>query len=70
MKNVNIYLFNIAELDERNSMRFESIRADYYDKKNLLKRINEIHNIKGRKPNYDDLNRPDLRNFFLDEAKI
>ena len=68
MKNVNNYLFNVAELEERNMMRFESIRIDYYDKKDLLKSINNIHKIKGRKPNFDDLNRQ-LQVFFLDEAK-
>ena len=30
MKNVNNYLFNAAELDERNNLRFESIRQDYF----------------------------------------
>ena len=30
MKNVNNYLFNGAELDERNSLRFDSIRNDFF----------------------------------------
>lgn len=29
MKNVNNFLFNVAELEERNKMRFESIKQDY-----------------------------------------
>jgi len=29
IKNVNNYLFDIAELEERNNLRFEQIRQDY-----------------------------------------
>ena len=67
MKNVNNYLFNPAELEERNSLRFDSIRHDYYEKKELLDMANKLKSSK-KKPHYDDLNRQ-LQTFFLEEAK-
>lgn len=39
MKNVNNYLFDVAELEERNSLRFSKIRQDYDEIKDLLKKI-------------------------------
>ncbi len=36
MQNVNNFLFDIAELEERNRLRFESIRDDYKEKQKLL----------------------------------
>ena len=67
MKNVNNYLFNAAELEERNSLRFESIRHDYFEKKQLLGITNKLKNSR-KKLHYDDLNRQ-LQGFFLEEAK-
>ena len=29
MKNVNNFLFDVAELEERNRLRFEAIKVDY-----------------------------------------
>ena len=36
MKNINNFLFDAAELDIRNNMRFESVRREYFERKNLL----------------------------------
>jgi hypothetical protein len=66
MKNVNNYLFNPAELDERNSLRFEAVRKDYYEKKDLLMTIKELR--KKRQIHYDDLNRQ-LQSYFIEAAK-
>ena len=65
MRNVNNFLFDVAELDERNSLRFEAIEKDYAEKKKLMKEIKEL--LK-QKPLYDNLpNR--LQGFFIDEAR-
>jgi hypothetical protein len=39
MQNVNNFLFDAAELEERNCMRFEAIWRDYWEKKKLLMEI-------------------------------
>ena len=39
MQNVNNFLFDAAELDLRNRLRFESVREEYFERKDLLKQI-------------------------------
>ena len=54
MQNVNNFLFDAAELDLRNRLRFESVRAEYFERKDLLKQIKELQK---KKILFDDLPR-------------
>lgn len=65
MKNVNNYLFDVAELEERNSLRFSKIRQDYDEIKDLLKKIKELNS---KRPLFDDLPAK-LRQFFFEVAR-
>lgn len=65
MKNINNIIFTPAELEERNSLRFEAVRQDYDEKKNMLQKIKELMK---KKPLYDDLSAK-LQPFFLEEAR-
>ena len=65
MKNINNFLFDAAELDIRNNMRFESVRREYFERKNLLMQIKKLQK---KRIVYEDLpNR--LQGFFIDEAR-
>ena len=50
-KNVNNFLFDAAELDERNKLRFSSVHAEYQSMKKLLKTIEKM---KKERPLYDE----------------
>jgi hypothetical protein len=65
LKNVNNFLFDAAELDERNKRRFSSVHAEYQIIKKLLKNIEKM---KKEKPLYHDLPLK-LRLFFMKEAR-
>ena len=54
MQNVNNFLFDAAELDLRNRLRFESVREEYFERKDLLKQIKELQK---KRITFDDLPR-------------
>lgn len=64
-KNVNNFLFNPAELMEREKLRFEEVNKNYREKKDLKNLITEV---KKKRPLYESLP-PNLQGFFLTEAK-
>lgn len=43
MKNVNNFLFDPAELDERNGLRFESVGNEYKEVKTLSNTVKELN---------------------------
>lgn len=65
MKNVNNFLFDAAELDDRNERRFYSVHREYDSIKKLQKRIEQM---KKEKVLFDDLPNK-LRPFFFAEAR-
>ena len=65
MKNVNNFLFDPAELDERNGLRFESISNEYREVKNLSNTIKELNK---KKALYHDLP-PKAQEYFIEQAK-
>lgn len=65
LKNVNNFLFDAAELQDRNERRFFSVHSEYKSIKNLQK---TIETLKKGKPLYEDLPIK-LREFFINEAR-
>jgi hypothetical protein len=65
MKNVNNFLFDAAELEDRNERRFHSVHKEYESIKKLQKTIEKM---KKEKVLFDDLPNK-LRPFFFAEAR-
>jgi hypothetical protein len=46
LKNVSNYLFDPAELDERNNLRFSTVRDEYHEVKDLHKKCKQVNKTK------------------------
>ncbi len=67
IKNVNNYLFDVAELDERNCLRFAAVREAYDEVKDLLKQIKKLKEKKIIL--FEEL--PDkIKPYFYEQAKL
>lgn len=66
LRNVNTFLFNPAELQDRNERSFPTLREEYLQIKQLMA---TVQTLKKQKPHFDDLPAK-ARPFFFAEARL
>lgn len=65
LRNANNFLFNAAELQDRNERSFPTVKAEYHE---IHKLLGSIQTLKKKKTTFDDLPAK-ARPFFFAEAR-